>query len=220
MTTARTVKAGLEALLTPQDALLLLIDHQPQMAFAVGSHDRQTMLNNVVALAKSAKAYGVPTILTTIGAKGFAGPLFPEVQAVFSEQQPIDRTTMNAWEDQNVTSAVRRTGRKKLVMAGLWTEVCLAFPAIAALGEGFDVYFVPDASGGRTLESHNLAVDRMIQAGAIPLDWLTFLCELQRDHARKETAGRMYQIAREHSGAYAMGLHYHQALAGPHASKA
>ena len=218
--TTSTDKTGLTALLTPKDSLLMLIDHQPQMAFAVGSHDRQTLLNNVVGLAKSANAYEVPTILTTIGAKGFAGPLFPEIQAVFPGQETIDRTTMNAWEDANVVEAVRKTGRKKLVMAGLWTEVCLAFPVIAALGDGFAVYFVPDASGGRTLESHNLAVDRMIQAGAIPLDWLTYLCELQRDHARKETAGRMYRISREHAGAYAIGLNYHVAIAGEHSSKA
>ena len=220
MSNAKAVLTGLDALLTPKDHVLLLIDHQPQMAFGVTSHDRQTILNNVVALAKSARAYEVPTILTTIGAKGFSGALFEEIRRVFPEHDPIDRTTMNTWEDPRVVAAVKKTGRKKVVMAGLWTEVCLAYPVLSALGEGFDVYFVADASGGCTKESHDLGVQRMVQAGAVPLTWIVYLAELQRDHARKATAERMYQIAEEHGGAYGLGIQYYKSVATTGASKA
>ena len=168
-------------LLTPDNCMLLLIDHQPQMAFATRSIDGQMLVNNVTGLAKSAKVFGVPTILTTVAAKSFSGPIFPPVQAVFPKCKPIDRTTMNAWEDRKVVDAVRKTGRKKLVIAALWTEVCLATAAISALDNGFEVYIVTDASGGVTVEAHETAIKRMIQAGAVPMTWLQVLLEWQRD---------------------------------------
>src|ERR1700758_5331292 len=160
-------KVGLEALLTPDNCVVLLIDHQPFQLVNVNSHEPTMVINNVTALAKTAKAYGIPTILTTVnGERG--GRIFSQVQAVFPEQKPIDRTFINAWEDRRVVEAVKKTGRKKLVIASLWTEMCLAMPAIQAQGEGYDVYAVTDASGGVSREAHDMAVRRMMQAGITP----------------------------------------------------
>lgn len=198
----------MDSLFAPHECCLALIDYQPQMLFAVQSHDRASIVSGVVGLAKAAKAFGVPTILSTIGAKGFAGPVFHELQAVFPEQEPIDRTSMNAWEDEKFVRAIKATGRQRVIMAGLWTEICLTFPVLYALEEGFDVGFVADASGGESFEAHHLGCDRMIQAGAAPLTWAQIMCEWQRDWARKETAGFVRDIAMEHLGAYGQGLFY------------
>ena len=206
-------------LLTPENSVLLLIDHQPQMAFATHSIDGQTLVSNVTGLAKSAKVFGVPTILTTVAAESFSGPIFPQVQAVFPNLKPIDRTTMNSWEDTRVVNAVRKTGRKKLVIAALWTEVCLATAALSALDDDFEVHIVTDASGGVTLEAHEMAVQRMIQAGAVPMTWLQVLLEWQRDWARQETYDAVLAIAREHGGAYGLGIDYAKAMLGGHASE-
>lgn len=207
-------------LLTPTDHALILIDHQPQMAFGVQSIDRATLLNNTVGLAKSAAAFNVPTILTTVAAESFSGPIWPEIQAVFPEFPPIDRTTMNSWEDLAFRRAVESTGRKRLVMAALWTEVCLAFPAIDAIHDGYDVCIVTDASGGTTVEAHERAITRMVQAGATPITWLQYLLELQRDWARVETYEATTGIARQHAGAYGIGLNYAKAMLGEHATEA
>jgi nicotinamidase-related amidase len=206
-------------LLTPENSVLLLIDHQPQMAFATHSIDGQTLVNNVTGLAESAKVFGVPTILTTVAAESFSGPIFPSVQAVFPNLKPIDRTTMNAWEDKRVVDAVRKTGRKKLVMAALWTEVCLATAVLSALDDGFEVYIVTDASGGVTAEAHGMAIQRMIQASAVPVTWLQVLLEWQRDWARQETYDAVLAVAREHGGAYGLGIGYAKAMLGEHASE-
>lgn len=195
-------------LFAPEDCCVALIDFQPQMLFAVQSHDRNLVINNVTALAKSAKAFGVPTILSTIGAKGFAGPMFKEIQEVFSGHETIDRSSMNAWEDENFLNAVKATGRQRMIMAGLWTEVCLAFPVLDALEAGFDVGYVTDASGGVSVEAHHMACHRMNQAGASPLTWMQLMCEWQRDWARKETAASVRDIALMHAGAYGQGLFY------------
>jgi nicotinamidase-related amidase len=200
--------------------MLLLIDHQPQMAFATHSIDGQTLVNNVTGLAKSARVFGVPTILTTVAAESFSGPIFPPVQAVFPDFKPIDRTTMNSWEDRNVVEAVARTGRRKLVMAALWTEVCLATAALSAIDDGFEVYIVTDASGGVTLEAHETAVQRMIQAGAVPMTWLQVLLEWQRDWARQETYDAVMAVAKEHGGAYGLGIGYAKVMIGEHAREA
>src|SRR5579872_5785906 len=168
-------------LLTPSNCVVALIDHQPQMFFGVESANRETIINNVVALAKAAKIFKVPTILTTVAAKTFSGPLIPQLQTVFPDQKPIDRTSMNSWEDKNFVAAVEKTKRKKLVIAALWTEICLAFPAIDAIKAGYDVYAVVDASGATTTEAHQAAIQRMVQVGVIPITWIQFLCELQRD---------------------------------------
>ncbi len=195
-------------LLTPENSTLLLIDHQPQMIFGVHSHDRQALRNNVEALAKSAKVFGVPTTLTTVAAKSFSGPLIPEIKNVFPDNTIYDRTSMNTWDDDRVKKELRDTGRRKLVIAALWTEVCLTMPAIEAIGEGYDVYIVTDASGGTSKEAHDMAVERMIQAGAHPVTWQQVMLEWQRDWARTETYEAVTGIAREHSGAYGVGIEY------------
>src|ERR1700724_3689537 len=159
-------KVGLDALLTPENCDLLLIDHQPSQLANVNSHDPTIVINNVTALAKTAKAYGVPTILTTINAKR-GGEIFTQIQAVFPDQKPIDRTSINSWEDRRIVEAVKKTGRKKLVIAALWSEMCLAQPAIHAMGDGYDVYAVTDASGGVTAEAHDMAIRRLVAAGEI-----------------------------------------------------
>ena len=200
-------KPSLE-LLSPQNCVLALIDHEPQMFFGVQSTDRQTIINNVVGLAKAAKIFKVPTVLTTVAAKTFSGPMIPQLQAVFPDQKPIDRTTMNSWEDKNFVAAIEKTKRKKIVMAALWTEVCLAFPAISALQAGYEVYAVIDASGASSTEAHEMAIKRMTQAGIIPVTWLQVLCELQRDWARQETYGAVMELIKEHAGAYGNGVFY------------
>jgi nicotinamidase-related amidase len=197
-----------EQLLTPKNHTLVLIDHQPQMAFATRSIDIAELRNNVTGLAKAAKTFKVPTILTTVAAKSFSGPIFPELQAVFPEQTPIDRTTMNTWEDQRVVDAVQKNGHKKVVMAALWTEVCLVQPALSAIDQGYEVYIVTDASGGVSKEAHDMAVQRMVQAGARPVTWLQYMLELQRDWARGETYAPVTKIASEHGGGYGLGIVY------------
>ena len=207
-------------LLTPHNSMLLLIDHQPQMAFASHSIDVQLLINNVTGLAKSAKIFNVPVVLTTVAAKSFSGPLFPGVQEVYSSQAPIDRTTMNCWEDPKVVEAVKRTDRKKLIMAALWTEVCLATAALSALDDGYEVYIVTDASAGVTVEAHEMAIQRMIQAGAVPTTWLQVLLEWQRDWARQETYDAVLNVAKEHAGGYGLGINYAKTMLGEHASEA
>ena len=192
-------KAGLGALLTPDNCALILIDHQPFQFAGLRSHDTQTVINNVVGLAKSAKAFNVPTLLTTVVERQ-GGRLLKQLQDVFPEQEPIDRTFINTWEDERVVDWVRKTGRRKLVMAALWTEICLAFPVIQALGDGYEVYFVTDASGGVSVEAHEVAVQRMVQAGGIPLTWTVFGAELQRDWARQATIPAYAQMLVEHMG--------------------
>ena len=207
-------------LLTPRNSMLLLIDHQPQMAFASHSIDVQLLINNVTGLAKSAKIFDVPVVLTTVASKTFSGPLFATVQEVFPDRDPIDRTTMNSWEDPKLVEAVKKTDRKKLVMAALWTEVCLATAAISALDDGFEVYIVTDASAGVTLEAHQMAIERMIQAGAVPVTWLQVLLEWQRDWARQDTYNAVMSVAKEHAGGYGLGINYAKTMLGEHASEA
>ncbi|MCS3471945.1 hydrolase [Pseudomonas sp. Pseusp122] len=199
---------SIRELLNPTNSALILIDHQPQMSFGVQSIDRQTLKNNTVALAKSAKIFNVPTILTSVETESFSGYIWPELLSVFPDHQPIERTSMNSWEDKKLVEAVKATGRKKLIMAALWTEVCLNFPALEALAEGYEVYIVTDASGGTTQEAHDMSVQRMIQAGAVPVTWQQVLLEFQRDWAHKETYNDVMALVREHSGAYGMGVDY------------
>ncbi len=195
-------------LLTPDNSTMIFIDHQPQMAFGVVSIDRQLLKSNVTALAKSAKVFKVPTILTTVETKSFSGNMWPELLAVFPDQEPIERTSMNSWEDNKFVAAVEKAGRKKLVIAALWTEVCLVFPALDALKAGYEVYAVVDASGGTSQEAHEYALQRMVQAGVVPVTWQQVLLEYQRDWARKETYDPVLAIVKEHSGAYGMGVEY------------
>ena len=195
-----STKVGLDALLTPENCVVLLIDHQPSQLANVNSHDPTMIINNVTALAKVAKAFDVPTILTTIGAAR-GGEIFKQVQAVFPDQKPIDRSSINSWEDQRVVEAVKKTGRKKVVIAALWSEMCLAQPAIHAMGDGYEVYAVTDASGGVSPEAHDMAIRRLVAAGAQPITWLAMAGELQRDWARTERLGAVAQILFDHAGA-------------------
>jgi len=194
-----STRTGLDALLTPQNSLLMLIDHQPFQFANVRNIDPTLVLNNTIGLAKGAKAFGVPTILTTV-VQDRGGFLPKELQNVFPDQKPIDRTTINTWEDPRVVEAVKKTGRKKLVIAALWTEVCLAMPVIQALGEGYDVFAVTDASGGVSVEAHERAIQRMVQAGAVPITWMAVLSEWQRDWAREATVPALGEIMLAHGG--------------------
>src|SRR5712675_1870820 len=193
-------KVGLDALLTPDNCAVLLIDHQPSPLANVNSHDPTLVINNVTAVAKTAKAFGVPTILTTIASKR-GGEIFKQIQVVFPDQQPIDRSFINSWEDGRIVEAVKKTGRKKLVIAALWSEMCLAQPAIHAMGEGYDVYAVTDASGGISPEAHDMAIRRLVAAGAQPITWLGMAGELQRDWARTERTKAVVQLFFDHAGA-------------------
>ena len=220
METMKNPKAGLDALLTPDNCALILIDHQPFQFAGLRSHDTQTIVNNVVGLAKSAKVFNVPTLLTTVLEKQ-GGSLLKQLQEVFPDQKPIDRTFINTWEDERVVDWVKKTRRKKVVMAALWTEICLAFPVIHALGDGYEVYFVTDASGGVSVEAHEVAVQRMVQAGAIPLTWTVFAAELQRDWARQGTAPAYAQMIVEHMGNVGTSFLWEQQLLNtPRESKA
>jgi nicotinamidase-related amidase len=193
-------KVGLDALLTPENCVLLLIDHQPFQLAAVHSHDATLVINNTTALAKTAKAYGIPTILSTVNEER-GGLIFKQVQAVFPDQKTINRTFINAWEDRRVVEAVKKTGRKKLVIAALWTEMCLAMPAIHAMGDGYDVYVVTDASGGVSPEAHDMAIRRLVAAGVQPVTWLGMAGELQRDWARTQYLGAVAELFVDHAGA-------------------
>ena len=217
-TEARNSKAGIEALLTPDNCVLLLIDHQPFQFAGLRSHDSQTIINNVVGLAKAAKVFGVPTLFTTV-VEDRGGHLLKALQDVFPEQKPIDRTAINTWEDARVVKWVEKTGKKKIVMAALWSEICLAMPAIHALGDGYEVYIVTDASGGVSLEAHEMAVQRMIQAGAVPITWTVFASELQRDWARTDTVPALGAMLVEHMGNVGTSLTWEQQLLATPASK-
>jgi nicotinamidase-related amidase len=197
-----------KGLLTPQNCAVVLIDYQPQMIFGVANVDRQTMLNNVLVLAKAAKTFKVPVVLTAVETKGFSGNTWPVLLDLFPELEPVERSSMNSWDDKYFVEAVKRTGRKNLVMAALWTEACLTFPALDALNDGYSVFAVEDASGGTSRSAHEAAMRRIEQAGAVPVTALQVLLELQRDWARKEHYDEVISIVKEHSGAYGQGVEY------------
>jgi nicotinamidase-related amidase len=195
--------------LTPQNSQLIFIDHQPQMAFGVQSIDRQVLKNNVVGLAKAARVFNIPTTLTTVETTSFSGHTYPELLDVFPGQPILERTSMNSWDDQKVRDALAANGRKKVVVAGLWTEVCNTTFALCAMLEGdYEIYMVSDASGGTSKEAHDMAMLRMVQAGVVPVTWQQVLLEWQRDWARRETYDAVIKIVTEHSGAYGMGVDY------------
>jgi len=195
-------------LLDKDNSALIFIDHQPQMAFGVANIDRQQLKNNVVGLAKAGKIFNVPTLFTSVETESFSGYIWPELLAVHPEITPIERTSMNSWEDAAFVKAVEATGRKKLVISALWTEVCLTFPALMALEAGYEVYVVTDTSGGTSVDAHERSIDRIVQAGAVPVTWQQVLLEYQRDWARKDTYDAVMALVREHSGAYGMGVDY------------
>ncbi|MFZ4175485.1 hydrolase [Streptomyces griseoincarnatus] len=208
-------KAGLGALLTPEESVLVLIDHQPFQVANLHSHEPTMVVNNVVGLAKAAKVFDVPTILTTV-VEERGGLLLQGLRDVFPDQKPINRTLINTWQDERVVDAVKATGRKKLILAGLWTEICVAMPAIQAAGEGFEVFVVTDASGGVSKEAHDVAVQRMVQAGVVPITWMAALGEWQRDWAREETVQGVAEVQAQHGGASAVAFAWEmQLLATP-----
>lgn len=211
---AKTPKTGLEALLRPEDSILVLIDHQPYQFTNLNSHEPTMIVNNVIGLAKTAKVFNVPTIISTV-LEERGGYLIKGLQDVFPDHKPINRTFINAWEDPNVADVVRKSGRKQLVLAALYTEICLAMPAIQALAEGYDVFIVTDASGGVSVEAHDMAVRRMVQAGAVPITWLAVLGEWQRDWAR-ETAAGVAGVVLEHGGGSAVALAWEMQLLATH----
>jgi len=205
---ADSSREAVHTLLTPENCTLIFIDHQPQMLFGVANIERQVLINNVVGLAKAAKTFNIPTILTTVETESFSGFMWPQLLRVFPDQKPIERSSMNSWDDPKFVAEVERIGRKKLVIAALWTEVCLAFPAIDALRAGYEVYAVVDASGGMSKEIHDTAVLRLVQAGVVPVTWVQVMLEWQRDWARKQTYDAVIDIVKEHCGAYGSGVEY------------
>jgi nicotinamidase-related amidase len=195
--------------LTPQNSQIIFIDHQPQMAFGVQSIDRQVLKNNTVALAKAAKTFAIPTTITTVETLSFSGHTYPELLDVFPGLPILERTSMNSWDDQKVRDALAKNGRKKVIVAGLWTEVCNTTFALCAMLEGdYEIYMVSDASGGTSKEAHDMAMQRMIQAGVVPVTWQQVLLEWQRDWARRDSYDAVMAIVKEHSGAYGMGVDY------------
>lgn len=203
-----------KTLLAPTDHTLILIDHQSQMAFATHSIDVATLRNNVALVAKGAAGFGVSAILTTVAEKSFSGPLFPEISQAFPKAPVYDRTSMNSWEDKQVTDEVNSLGKGRLVFCGLWTSVCIVGPTLSALDQGFEVYVIADACGDVTAEAHERAMQRMIQAGVRPLTSVQYLLELQRDWARSETYDLTTGIARVHGGGYGLGIQYAKSMFG------
>jgi len=201
--------SGKTELLTPKNCQLIFIDQQPQMAFGVQSMDRQALKNNVVGLAKAAKVFDIPTTITTVESQAFSGYTYPELLAVFPKHPILERSSMNSWDDQKVRDALASNGQKKVVVAGLWTEVCNNSFALSAMHDaGYEIYMVADASGGTSKEAHDYAMQRMIQAGVIPVTWQQVLLEWQRDWAHRDTYDAVMEIVKEHSGAYGMGVDY------------
>ena len=203
-------------LLTPKDHALILIDFQSQMAFATHSIETVTLRNNAGLVARAAASFKVPTILTTVAEKSFSGPMFSEVTDPFPGHDLIDRTTMNTWEDTAVIKQVNVIGKSRLVVAGLWTSVCIVGPALSALEQGFEVYVIADACGDVSPEAHSRAMERMMQAGAQPMTSLQYLLELQRDWARAETYESTTGIARVYGGGYGLGLIYAKTIFHAH----
>ncbi len=196
-------------LLDPDDHTLILIDHEGQMAFAVQSIDIQTLRNNTGLVAATADLFKVNTIITTVAEKSFSGPLFPEVREYFADESNyIDRTTMNSWEDKRIVEAVKKGGKKRIVLAGLWTEICITLPALSAIEDGYEVYFITDACGGVSKEAHDMAVARMIQAGAVPITSMQYLLELHRDWARAAKYVEVNDLAKRYGGGYGLGIDY------------
>ncbi|GLK82286.1 hydrolase [Ancylobacter defluvii] len=214
-----TFRNGLASLLRPEDSVLVLIDHQPYQLANLNSHEPQMVINNTAALAKTAKAFGVPTILTSVIAER-GGLLFPQITDVFPGQEVIDRTLINTWQDPKVVDVVKATGRKQLIIAGLWTEVCVAIPVIQALGEGWDVTVVTDASGGVSVEAHEVAIKRMIAAGANVMTWMAVAGEWQRDWARLDTAAKLTEVLVQHGGGSGIAYLWEQQLLKTPVSKA
>jgi nicotinamidase-related amidase len=206
--TNRLAARSEKGLLTPDNCAVVVIDIQPQMIFGVASHDRQSIINNNLVLAKAARIFGVPLVLSTVESKGFSGNIIPQLQAVYPDQTPIERSTMNSWDDKNFVAAVEKSGRKKIVLAGLWTETCVALPTIQMIHDGYEVYVVEDCCGDVSALAHDNSMKRVVQAGAKPVTALSVLLEWQRDWAHKETYNAVMDLVKTHCGAYGVGVEY------------
>lgn len=203
-----------KGLLDPRDHTLIMIDFQSQMAFATKSIDAVTLRNNAALVSQAAAGFGVTTILTTVAVNSFSGPMFEEITTAFPGQPLLDRTSMNTWEDAAVIARVNEIGKPRIVLAGLWTGVCIVGPALSAIDQGFEVYVIADACGDVSDEAHERAMQRMIQAGARPMTSLQYLLELQRDWARSETYEMTTGIAKKVGGAYGLGITYAKTMFG------
>jgi nicotinamidase-related amidase len=201
-------KLSEKGLLTPDNCVATFIDLQPQMLFGVSNFDRQSIINNNVALAKAARLFGLPVVLSTVETKSFSGNMWPQMQAVFPGQVPIERTSMNSWDDKNFVAAIEKSGRKKIVLTGLWTETCVALPTVQAIHDGYEVYVVEDCCGDVSQLAHDNAMKRVIQAGAKPVTALSVMLEWQRDWALKDTYDAVMDIVKTHFGAYGVGVEY------------
>ena len=201
-------KLSEKGLLTPDNCVVTLIDFQPQMLFGVANFDRQTIINNVVALSKATRVFDVPVVLSTVETKSFSGNIWPQVQAVFPAHAIIERSSMNSWDDETFVAAVKKTGRKKIVLAGLWTETCVALPTVQAMQDGYEIYVVEDCCGDVSQLAHDNAMKRVIQAGAKPVASLSVMLEWQRDWAHRETYDAVMDIVKSHYGAYGIGVEY------------
>ncbi|MCH9807745.1 MAG: hydrolase [Alphaproteobacteria bacterium] len=205
---AKVANADIREPLTPENSVLLYVDLQPQYVFTVNTTDAGKLINNATGLAKAAKLFNVPTIFTTISAKSFAGPMFAKVQSARPDVTPIDRTSINALDTPEVLAAIKATGRKKIVIGGLWTDSCVVLPTLGLLKRGYEVYVVADVAGDVDAESHERGMQRMIQAGAVPVTWLPVILEWQKDWSNKATAGPLAEIAEEHGGTWGQGVFY------------
>jgi nicotinamidase-related amidase len=209
---------SIQEMLTPKNCAITLIDYQPAMYQGVQSHDRNVTFHNVQILAKAAKLFGVPLVISTVAKDSFSGPFMPEVTDLFPKQAIIDRTSINAWLDPAFRKAILATDRKKIVVAGLWTEACVMFPSLELLKEGFEVYVPADACGDISPEAHQRSVDRLVQAGAVPITALQFVFELQQDWARSESYDGVMDILKAHSP-YGIQVRFSKWALGEHASE-
>jgi len=196
-------------LLSPTNHTLVMIDHEGQMAFATKNIAMELLRNNVGLVVGASKIFKIPTVITTVAEKSFSGPVFPEILEAYPDKTTyIDRTSMNTWEDVNAHKAITGKGKKKIVVGGLWTSVCIVFPVLSALSEGYDVYVITDASGDISKEVHDQSIARMVQAGAKPITSMQYLLELQRDWARQETYKSVNELVVKYGGAYGIGVQY------------
>ena len=195
-------------LFTAEDTAIAFIDHQPQMSFGVDNIDKATLQNNVVMLAKIAKIFGIPAVLTAVETESFSGYIWPQLLDVFEGQDVIERTSMNSWDSEEFREAIKATGKKNIIMTGLWTEVCVTWPTIEMLGEGYNIFVVEDCCGGTSQNAHDAALSRMVQAGAVRTTAIPALLEWQRDWARREHYDELMNVVKQHGGAYGIGVEY------------
>ena len=208
MAQTQHMKRSEKGLLTPDNCAVAFIDHQPQMLFGTSNFDRQSIINNTVALAKATRIFDVPVVLTTVETKSFSGNMWPQLKAVFPGQEPIERSSMNSWDDPKFVNAIAKTGKKKIILAGLWTETCIALPTIQAIHDGYEIYVAEDCCGDVSQLNHHNAMRRMIQAGAKPVTALSTLLEWQRDWAQRDTYDAVMDLVKNHFGAYGIGVEY------------